>query len=108
MCSLRHASLLDAAHIVPDGEPQGLAITANGLLLCKIHHAAFDQSFVGVRPDLVVEVNEDLLRESDGPMLRHGIQDLHNQRLRKVPDRRNDRPDQERLEWRYEKFRSGR
>lgn len=104
MCSLRHSVLLDAAHIVPDGEPGGLAITANGMALCKIHHAAYDELFVGVRPDLVVEVNRDLLEEKDGPMLRHGLQDLHNQRVRVVPRGRIDKPDTERLEWRYERF----
>lgn len=105
MCSLGHAVLLDAAHIVPDGEPGGLAVTANGMSLCKIHHAAYDGLFLGVRPDLTVEVNSELLEERDGPMLRHGIQDLHRQRLRVVPSRRLDRPDAERLEWRYERFR---
>ncbi len=108
MCSLRHAELLDAAHIVPDGEPTGLAITANGLALCKIHHAAYDGLFVGVRPDLTIEVNRDLLDEEDGPMLRHGIQELHQQRLRFVPRKTVDKPDQDRLEWRYERFRLGR
>jgi len=108
MCSLRHAELLDAAHIVPDGQPTGLAITANGLALCKIHHAAYDGLFVGVRPDLTIEVNRDLLDEEDGPMLRHGIQELHQQQLRVVPRKRIDRPDADRLEWRYERFRQGR
>ncbi len=47
--------------------------------------AAYDGRFLGVRPDLVVEVNEDLLEEVDGPMLQHGIQALHRQRLRVRP-----------------------
>lgn len=108
MCSLRHSPLLDAAHIVPDGEPDGLAITPNGLSLCKIHHAAYDARFLGVRPDLIVEVNEDLLDEVDGPMLQHGIQALHRQPLRVVPESRVDRPNQDRLEWRYQQFIEGR
>lgn len=108
MCSLGHASLLDGAHIVPDGHPSGLPITANGLALCKIHHAAYDQRFIGVRPDLVIQVDTDLLEEIDGPMLRHGLQELHNQPLRKTPARRVDKPDPERLEWRYAQFLQGR
>lgn len=108
MCSLRHSPLLDAAHIVPDGQPLGLAITSNGLSLCKIHHAAYDARFLGVRPDLVVEVNEDLLEEVDGPMLQHGIQALHRQPLRVVPGRRIDKPDRTGLEWRYQQFLEGR
>ncbi|WP_372530580.1 HNH endonuclease [Euzebya sp.] len=108
MCELRHPSLLDGAHIVPDGHPDGLAITANGLSLCKIHHAAYDQRFIGVRPDMVIEVDDDLLHEVDGPMLRHGLQDLHRERLRVLPRRRVDRPDPIRLEWRYTQFRERR
>jgi putative restriction endonuclease len=105
MCSLHRPKLLDAAHIVPDGEPEGLAVTANGLSLCKLHHAAYDQLLIGVRPDLRVEVATDVLDEIDGPMLRHGLQELHGQRLRVLPRRPADRPSQERLEWRYERFR---
>lgn len=107
ICSLRHSSLLDAAHIVPDGEPDGLAIVSNGLTLCKIHHAAYDQLYLGIRPDLVVEINQDLLDEEDGPMLLHGLQEMHAQRLHVVP-RGRSRPDQNRLEWRFERFRTGR
>jgi putative restriction endonuclease len=107
ICALRHRGLLDAAHIVPDGEPDGLAVVSNGLALCKIHHAAYDQLFLGIRPDLVVEVNRELLEEEDGPMLRHGLQEMHRQRLRTVP-RGRSRPDERRLEWRYERFRAGR
>ncbi|WP_421732959.1 HNH endonuclease [Cellulomonas sp.] len=48
ICQLGHGSLLDAAHIVPDGEELGLPTTSNGLSLCKIHHAAYDQNMLGV------------------------------------------------------------
>lgn len=108
MCALRQVPLLDAAHIVPDGEPTGLPITRNGLALCKIHHAAYDQAFIGVRPDLVIEVDRELLDEIDGPILKHGLQQLHRQQLRAVPRRKVDHPDPERLEWRYSRFRQGR
>jgi putative restriction endonuclease len=105
LCSLRHGELLDAAHIVPDGLDNGAAVVRNGLALCKIHHAAFDARIVGIRPDLGVEVRPDLLAEIDGPMLRHGIQGLHGGRLMVVPDARSERPDPQRLEWAYERFR---
>ena len=106
LCSLGHASLLDAAHIVPDGEPTGLAVTPNGMALCKIHHAAYDQYFIGIRPDLVVEVNDALLAEKDGPMLRHGLQELHHQGVRVVPTSAHDKPDRDRLEWRWDRYRA--
>lgn len=56
MCRLHHAELLDAAHIIPDGQPKGDPVVPNGLSLCKIHHAAYDVNLLGVRPDLRVEV----------------------------------------------------
>jgi Transglycosylase associated protein/HNH endonuclease len=38
----------------------------NGLSLCKLHHAAFDRHFLGLRPDYVIEVRRDILKEHDG------------------------------------------
>jgi len=105
VCSLRHGSLLDAAHIVPDGEPLGTPTTPNGLALCKIHHAAYDQNMLGVSPDYQVAINREVLEEIDGPMLRHGIQEMHGRTIT-LPARRADRPDRELLAWRWEKFAS--
>lgn len=103
MCRLRHSELLDAAHIIPDGEPDGEAVVPNGLSLCKLHHAAFDRNFLGVRPDYVVEVRRDILEEDDGPMLLHGLKEMHGQELT-IPRPSRDRPNQLLLERRYSKF----
>lgn len=103
LCRLGHRELLDAAHIVPDSEPGGDPVVPNGLSMCKIHHAAFDRHFIGVDPDYTVHVNDALLRETDGPMLRHGIQELHGSPLI-VPRREEQKPDRDRLAWRYEQF----
>lgn len=103
MCHLRHRSLLDAAHILPDSHPRGLPVVPNGLALCKIHHAAYDQNILGVRPDLAVEVRRDILEEVDGPMLRHGLQDMAGLRLT-IPRVAAARPDGKALEERYEQF----
>lgn len=103
-CRLRHEELLDAAHIIPDTDPEGQPVVANGLALCKLHHAAFDRNFIGVRPDYVIEVSRSILLEEDGPMLRHGLQGLH-QRPILLPSLAFDRPDPVRLERRYEEFR---
>ena len=105
VCELRHGSLLDAAHIVPDGEPLGVPTTANGLALCKIHHAAYDQDMLGISPDCQVQVNRELLEEVDGPMLLHGIQEMHGRTIT-MPRRRRDRPDRDALAWRWERFRA--
>ena len=105
VCRLRHSELLDAAHILPDSHPLGDPIVPNGLALCKIHHAAFDRNIMGIRPDLVIEVRREILQEIDGPMLRHGLQEMHGNKI-DVPRSKTSRPDHERLEERYENFRS--
>ena len=106
ICRLRHGDLLDAAHITADSEETGLAVVTNGLSLCKIHHAAYDRSLVGIRPDYVVEVNPRLLLERDGPMLKHGLQEMHGVSL-SLPARRAERPDRDRLADRYSSFLAG-
>ncbi|MDX3099512.1 HNH endonuclease [Nonomuraea angiospora] len=106
MCRLRHRSLLDAAHIIPDRDTRGVPAVSNGVSLCKIHHAAYDENILGVRPDYVIEVRTDILEEIDGPMLKHGLQAMHNLRLT-LPQRRADRPNSGLLEERYERFRAG-
>lgn len=88
--------------------PDGLAVTANGPSLCKLHRAAYEGLLLGVRPDLMVEVDEELLQEGDGPLLVHGLQGVHGQSLRCTPTRDVDRPSESRLEWRYEHFRARR
>lgn len=103
VCRLRHAELLDAAHIIADGKPHGDPVVPNGLAMCKIHHAAFDSNILGVRPDLSVHIRQDILVEIDGPMLRHGLQGMHNARLT-APAVRAAKPDRERLEERYAEF----
>jgi putative restriction endonuclease len=105
VCRLRHRELLDAAHILPDSHMESRPIVQNGLSLCKIHHSAFDANIVGIRPDAVVEVREDILREVDGPMLLHGIQELHDSKL-VLPRNAAHHPNQEFLEYRYELFRA--
>ena len=103
LCRLRHQELLDAAHIVPDSDPEGEPVVSNGIALCKLHHAAFDKYFISVRPDYVIEVRRDVLVEEDGPMLRHGLQGMHAQRIQ-LPGRVDHRPDREFLERRHKRF----
>jgi putative restriction endonuclease len=105
LCRLRHEELLDAAHIVPDSDPEGEPIVPNGLALCKLHHAAYDRYFLTVRPDYVIEVRQAVLDEEDGPMLLHGLKGLHDQRI-VLPRSLQLRPDPARLERRYRRFRA--
>jgi len=104
VCRLKRDELLEAAHIVPDSDPLGVPTVPNGLALCRLHHAAFDRYLIGIRPDCVVEVRRDVLDESDGPMLIHGLQGFHGTKLL-LPRTPQLRPDPARLEVRYERFR---
>ena len=105
VCVLKKGPLLDAAHIIGDSESEGFPVVSNGLSLCKIHHAAYDSNFLGISPDYVVHINEDLLAERDGPMLKHGIQEMDGRTIA-IPQRVVDRPAPSRLDVRFEQFKS--
>ncbi|MGH7859399.1 MAG: hypothetical protein ACREQY_18900 [Candidatus Binatia bacterium] len=78
-------------------------MVANGLALCKLHHAAFDGFFLTVDPDYRVRVRADVLVEKDGPMLRHGLQELDGNRI-EVPKREQLQPSRDPLALRLERF----
>jgi putative restriction endonuclease len=103
VCTLRHGKLLDAAHIIGDNKPHGLPVVQNGLSLCKIHHAAYDANLLGISPNYVVSINGEVMQEVDGPMLRHGLQEMDGRPLT-LPGRPIDRPSKERLAERFEEF----
>ncbi|MFC1524022.1 HNH endonuclease [Thermodesulfobacteriota bacterium] len=102
-CRLKHEELLDAAHIIPDNEPEGDPLVTNGMALCKLHHAAFDKYFLGVRPDYSIEVRPDILLEHDGPMLQHGLKELH-EKIIVLPRKKIHRPNPKLLDQRYLMF----
>jgi len=103
ICRLKHRELLDAAHIIPDSDPASSAEVSNGLSLCKIHHAAYDRSFLGIDSSFTVHINERLLRENDGPMLRHGLQEMHGSTL-ELPVSRLNHPNTDSLARRFSEF----
>lgn len=103
ICQLREASLVQAAHIVPDGDPAGVAAVVNGIALCAIHHLAYDRNILGIDPRGVVHISERVLKETDGPMLRTGLQGFHHANIT-VPSRVQDRPDPARLAVRFAGF----
>jgi putative restriction endonuclease len=100
---LKHRELLDAAHIIPDTMPEGSSTIENGLSLCKLHHAAYDSFMIGVTPDYVLHVREDILEEEDGPVLQHGLKGLHESRLI-LPSLKSHYPSREALAWRFDRF----
>jgi putative restriction endonuclease len=95
--------LLDAAHIIVDRDEQfGQPVVANGLPLSKIHHAAFDANLIGVDADFRIHVADQLLSITDGPML-EGLKALAGGNIR-LPQRRTDYPDRDRLAQRFSQF----
>ena len=56
-------------------------------------------------PEYVIEVRADVLEEHDGPMLQHGIKELHRQSII-LPRKAEFMPDRGFLDWRYQKFRA--
>jgi putative restriction endonuclease len=104
LCRLRVPELLQAAHIKEDSEG-GEPVVPNGIAMCAIHHLAFDRYVLGVRPDYVVEVRDDVLSAHDGPTLQHSLQGVHGSALT-LPNRQPARPDRLLLEERYERFRA--
>jgi putative restriction endonuclease len=104
LCRLQLPELLEAAHIKEDADG-GEPIVTNGVAMCAIHHRAFDAQVLGIRPDYVLEIRADVLRQHDGPTLQHALQGLHHERLT-IPRRMDSRPDSELLEERFERFRA--
>lgn len=97
--------LLDAAHIIPDADLEfGQPVIPNGLLLSKIHHAAFDGHLIGIDSDYGLHVSKRLLDQKDGPML-EALKGIEGKKLR-LPKRTQDHPDRDRLAMRYEKFKA--
>ena len=104
LCRLKHRELLDAAHIIGDCEEKGEPIITNGISLCKIHHAAFDTNIIGITPTYLINVRKDILEEEDGPMLKHGLQGLHNSKII-LPSKKIHWPDRDLLNERWREFR---
>lgn len=103
LSGLPEPMLLDAAHIIQDGnEAMGQPVVPNGIPLTKLHHAAFDAHLIGIDPDFRIHVSERLLVQRDGPML-EAIKMLDRQVIR-LPSRMRDRPDRDRLAMRYRDF----
>lgn len=103
ICRLKYLDLLDAAHILEDKHPQGDPVVTNGLGMCKIHHSAFDARILGIDPDARVHIRVDVLKQKDGPMLRHGLQELHGSRL-VLPVKMALRPNRDFLAERFAEF----
>lgn len=103
VCRLHHSELLDAAHILEDRDERGKPEVPNGLALCGVHHGAYDANLMGISPDRRIHIRKDILEEIDGPMLKHGLQEMHGSLIR-VPGRQDLHPKPEYLDERFASF----
>ncbi len=105
LSGLPEPDLLDAAHIIGDkDELMGQPVIPNGLALSKLHHAAFDAHMIGIDPDYRIHVGERLLRLNDGPQL-NALKQLDGSAIR-LPTRKKDHPDRDRLDRRFVLFKA--
>ena len=74
--------LLHAAHILPDRDERGLPVIGNGIAMSTLYHAAYDANLLGIDPDGVIQVSEDLLCIHDGPTLEYALKAVHGTHLR--------------------------
>lgn len=82
------------------------AISCRGRFLPSVSSTRgeeFDAFFLTIRPDYSIVVRDDILRESDGPMLIHGLQGINGCRIL-TPRKPELRPDPELLARRYKRF----
>jgi putative restriction endonuclease len=93
VCGLGIASLLDAAHIVPDRDEHGIASVINGMALCKNHHAAFDNGLLAVSEDLTIHVSDLIMNSGPDEAVDRLLKDYDGRKLAVIPDVEAWRPD---------------
>lgn len=103
VCNLQMGALLEGAHITPDSDPNSSTKVNNGICLCKIHHSAYDATLLGIDTDFSIHIRADVMQESDGPMLKYGLQEMHGKDLI-LPSQQDHWPDQSRLSHRFHEF----
>jgi putative restriction endonuclease len=86
ICELRERPLLDAAHIVPDRLPEGVAWVRNGLAMCPTHHRAYDQNLLLVTENYKVEVRGDRLDHVGSEATRRMLLDYHGREIVRPKD----------------------
>jgi putative restriction endonuclease len=101
ICELQERPLLDAAHILADRLPEGVATVRNGLAMCPTHHRAFDRDIVLVTEDYKVEVRRDRLEHADAEATQRMILDFHGRPIR-LPKEERFWPDSALLRGRME------
>ena len=95
--------LLEAAHIIPDMRG-GEASVRNGIAMSTLHHAAYENDLIGIDPDGVIHVSEEIRSARDGPLLQYGLMRIDGQRVR-LPQFEPHHPSRDFLSVRFDDFR---
>lgn len=103
ICGLPMPEMLEAAHILEDGQPDSRPAIDNGICLCILHHRAYDRCLIGIDRDLRLHLNRRVIAVSDGPVFQHGLLNLAERGLEPPPSR-DDWPNPELLARRFEQF----
>ena len=88
-------NFVDAAHLVPVADDSSTDETSNGIALCRLHHAAYDQSLVSFDEHFRIEVSNNAV-ERLRLMDRAGGLDRFMKNLKAaiiLPSDRRDYPD---------------
>jgi putative restriction endonuclease len=88
VCSLSERPLLDAAHIVGDRLPEGIASVTNGMAMCPTHHRAFDRDVLLVTVDYKIKVQRERLEDLRGEATKHAILDFDGRTIALPRDKR--------------------
>jgi putative restriction endonuclease len=86
VCLLKEHRLLDAAHIVPDRLPEGVAEVRNGMSMCPTHHRAYDRGVLLVHDDYRTEVRRDRLNAADAPITHRMLVDFSGREIFRPKD----------------------
>jgi putative restriction endonuclease len=103
MSKLPVRELLEAAHIIPDWDVDGVAEINNGVCLSRIHHRAYDANLISIDADYKIHISHKLLEIIDGPLLETGLKAL-NGNLIDVPVDPKIQPNRDLLDRRHFEF----
>ena len=69
-------NLVDAAHLIPVRQDGSSDEATNGIALCRLHHAAFDNGLIGFRPDYRIVENPAAVRRLGELNFLRGIEEF--------------------------------
>jgi len=100
---LQEERLIEAAHIVPDGEIGATQFVNNGIALSKIHHKAYDSKLMGIDPDFTIHMSDQLLSSPKNDFLDQSFLRFNGEKLR-LPRRKELAPNRDYLARNFELY----